>query len=894
MKVFKPIYYSALAVIIVLFLVFTAVDFCGVNAKGYIDTDKAYKHVEDILKEAPTRDLYLDTENRQKTVDYITDYLGNELGLTEISAVTDINNEDIIKTMGVIDKASFVVMETKVTANDLNKWYNEQGKSDYFVSSPDVYLNNIIVYIPAKDEAGKNVNELNSDAVLYITHYDSKSYTPGANNLALVGAMLESVSELKDIKGSNAFVLVFADGGEYDALGAYAFREKFQGFNNVYSRVKAAFAFDSLGSKGALTLIESNDVSSKLASKWASVNKKAFAASVAQSLDLFKDKIFDYDIFTEIPALNFANIDQPTTENMNSDNLANLNKKLLSQTGAAIVKTAQSLADYDLDKLQNGSKSVSFSYLGGTISYGNITSYVLATLLLVFAGVVFVFNNLKKSFSMFDALKGSLVQIMAIIITFLLSVGLYYLFGSILAAMGFVNIHVLSTYLRSNIGMVIGFSFISVALSIAAFLLLKKLFKIRAADAVRGNVIIWTLLSIVLGYAFPSLAYVFMFTAFLELAVILTMILLKDNFKQRHKMDIERLLLFIVPMILTIPITFGASLMLYTVLGLSMYAVIMMFTVSTHGFITPYFNYLQPVFDNLAKKLPMRSVRIARVVTEKVEHKAKKGKFEERTFKKVEIEKRPRTYKNYFGIGVVTVLGLILLFSFTMSGLKYGYNYSGLQNKDYSTKNSLVYVKDATASYWMIDDLDMYNYLYFDLSDYKWDAALRAYKKPVSNLNTEYGDSDLSKGDELAKIDNINTTTQDNSKTFTVSFPNIQSNTKFYYSLEFTNASSISKIRIDTLDNTGARTIKEITVSTTKSKVVIPNLRGQSTITVTGKSMIYSGTVTINAQVSSFENPNLITGDFYGFAEWESLKAVALDKGIQVNVVLKIKTSKAI
>ncbi|HEY8443420.1 MAG TPA: M28 family peptidase [Clostridia bacterium] len=885
MKVLKPIYYSALAVIMILFLIFTAVDFCGVSAKGYIDTDRAYKHVEDILKESPTRDLYLDAQYRQKAVDYITDYL-SELGLTEINAFSD---EDIIKTTGTVDKASFAVMETKVSAEDINDWYAEQGKQDRFVATPDVNLTNVVVYIPTQAEIGKDVSELKSDAVLYIAHYDSKSYSPGANNLAIIGAMLEAIKEIKSINGTNSFVFVFADGGERDALGAYAFREKFQGFNNVYSRVKAAFGFDSLGSKGALTLIESNDVSSKLAAKWAGFNKKAFSASAAQSLDLFKDRIFDYEIFTDIPALNFANVDNPTTENMNSDNLGNLNRKLLSQTGAAIVKSAESLANYKLDKLQNGTKAVNFSFLSGTISYGSVTSYILASLLLAFAIVVFVFNRIKKSFSIFDALKGSLVQILAIIISFLLTSVVYYLVGSLLAAMGFINIHALSTYLRSNIGLIIALSFISVALSMAAFILLKKLFRIRAADAVRGNIIIWTLLGIILGYAEPRLAYVFMFTAFLELAVALSMILLRDKFREKYQKDFERLLLFIVPLILTIPITFGASLMLYTVLGLSMYPLIMMFTVSAHGFITPYFNYLQPVLDKVAKKLPERSVKIERVVTEQVEHKAKKGKFEERVSKKVFIEKRPITYKNSFGITVITLIGVILFLAFSMSGLKYGYNYSGAQNRDYLAKNSLVYVKDDSSSYWMIDDLDMYNYLYFDLNGYKWDSKISAYKKPVSST-----DGDLNKGNELAKLDNITTSIDGFNKTFTVNFPNIQNNTKFYYNLELNNAKTIEKIEITTLDNTGATVTQVITVNTSKDDLVIPNLRGQSVITITGKSMFYTGVLTIEAQVSSYDNPNLITGDFYGFSEWETIKAAAENKNIDVNVVLKVKTTKAI
>ncbi|HEY8389801.1 MAG TPA: M28 family peptidase [Clostridia bacterium] len=894
MKVFKPIYYSSLALLIILFLIFTAVDFCGVNAKGNIDTNEALSHVRKILNEAPTRDIYLDTDNHEKAVNYIANTaLKNDLELQELSTYTVTDNDKINNT-GTVNGSVFSVIETTLKSKDINNWYSEVGISDKYVATAEVNLTNIAVYIPAKDEIGKSVSELTSDTVMYITHYDSKYYSPSANNLAIVGAMIESIRELSDISGNkNSFLFVFADGGEYNALGAYAFREKFIGFNNVYSRVKAAYALDSLGSSGALALLNSTENASKLVSKWAMVNKKAFASSVLDVASKKYDRVFDYNIFKDIPALNFANIGSAETENMVTDNLDNLNSKLLSQTGALIVRTANSLANYDLKKLPS-SGSVNFSFLGGVINYSNIASYVLASILLVLAGVVVVFNAKKKSFSMFDALKGALVQLITLAVVFVVNLAIYYAVGGLLAAMGFVNIHALSTYMRSNIGLIIAFSFISVAISIASYSLLKKIFRTRAADTVRGNILIWTLLSIILGYAVPKIAYIFMFVALLELIVVLVMIFTKDRFKQRFKMDIERILLFIVPLILTIPVTFGASLTLYTILGLNMYPVIMLFTVSTHGFITPYFNYLVPALDSLAKKLPMRTVRIQRVVTEKIEHKAKKGKFEERTIKKVFKEKRPREYKNSFGISVIALIGVIMLFIFSMVGQSYGKNYTSVQADNYSSKTCIVYYKSLSGSFWLIEDLDMYRYISYDLDGYEWDPVLRVYKKAVSNVSKGSRSSDLTRGEELAKLQNITTTTDGNSKTFTVSYTNIQSNSKFHYDLELTNAKNISKVTIKTKDNSGIVVTQEIDVNTSKSTLVINNLKGESTITVTGKNSVYNGTVSINAQVSSYQNSNLETGDFYGFEEWEDIKKVAEDKNIFVYVVLRIQSSQSI
>lgn len=902
MKIFKPIYYTSLLVIAVLFFIFSAIDFSGINARSYIDTTKAYALTQEILEDAPTRDMYLDTTNHEDAVDKITDVLSTDMELQQISTY-QATDEDNVTTLGNISDTTYSVMEIELTAEEINDWYGELNIDQKYTASPNIKLTNIIVYIPAANEiSGGEITQdkLTSDTIMYMTHYDSLSYTSSANNVALVGTMLESVREIKDYSNNkNSYLIVFADGGAYNALGAYAFREKFAGYNNVYSRVKAGISFDSLGANGALTLYESTNNASKLVSKWAQINKRAYASSVIDVAEGSLDRVFDYDIFSGIPALNFVNIADISSENMKIDNADNINKKLISQTGAIIVNTAQVLGLYDLDKLSNGTESVNFSYLGGIISYNNLASYILASILILLAGLVIVFNIKKKSFAFGNTVKGAGVQILALIITAVLNFGLYYAIGGLLAAMGYINIHALSSLAYSSIGLIIAFSIVSIAFSIGVYSILKKIFRISAADTIRGNIMLWVLAGIVLGYAVPKLAFAFIIMSILQLVVVLVMMFVSDSFKVKYHKDFERLLLFAVPLILTLPLIYGAIMSLSAILGAASYPLIMLIAVNAFGFLTPYFNYLVPVLDAVAKKLPSRNVRIEKTVVEKIEHKAKKGKFEERKIRKVVKEQRPRVYKNYFGISVIIIAGIIIMFvvsivDFAVTNKNYGHNYSGtLYASEFETKNSLVYQKTSAGSYWVIDDLDMYRFVINDLEDYKWDAVLRAYKKDVSALPNNNLLSDVTRGDELTAMNNITASTNGNSKTFTVNFNNIYSNTRFSYDVELTNASTITKVTVKTYDNRGVNVTEEIEVNTANSTLILPNLKSISTITVEGKSNVYSGTVNINAIVNSYQNPNLIT-NFFGFSEWETVREIADKKGLDINIVLKIENSQTI
>lgn len=68
----------------------------------------------------------------------------------------------------------------------------------------------------------------------------------------------------------------------------------------------------------------------------------------------------------------------------------------------------------------------------------------------------------------------------------------------------------------------------------------------------------------------------------------------------------------------------------------------------------PYADYLKRPLGKLAAALPMRTIRVERVVTEKIEDAAKKGKFTGSNSCQSVQEKVTRTYSNALGITLVS------------------------------------------------------------------------------------------------------------------------------------------------------------------------------------------------------------------------------------------------
>jgi hypothetical protein len=223
--------------------------------------------------------------------------------------------------------------------------------------------------------------------------------------------------------------------------------------------------------------------------------------------------------------------------------------------------------------------------------------------------------------------------------------------------------------------------------------------------------------------------------------------LLKNRFKQKFGYDIERLFLYVWPVIICMPIflsTIYLSLKFSSIIMLPVFA--LMFSL-VFGMILPFADYLKPVFDRAAKKLPPRIVRYEKMVTEMVEDRAKKGKFTEVTSKKVIKEKVKWNYKNRFGVAAVSLIAAVLMtLSISFAG---GFNSKIVSNRvtpdNYQYSGSLAYVYDTTGgsadTYFEIKDRQAYNYIQNAISGFEWNDGLSAYKKSavVNNVIDQAG-----------------------------------------------------------------------------------------------------------------------------------------------------------
>ncbi|MDE5592607.1 MAG: hypothetical protein K2I75_01590, partial [Clostridiales bacterium] len=193
----------------------------------------------------------------------------------------------------------------------------------------------------------------------------------------------------------------------------------------------------------------------------------------------------------------------------------------------------------------------------------------------------------------------------------------------------------------------------------------------------------------------------------------------------------------VIPAALCLPLVMPTITALAGILPLVLLPVLFTLFTAVLGVGVPYLDRSQPILDKLAKKLPKRTIRVERVVTEKVEDRAKKGKFTEKTFKRVEKEKVAVNYKNYFGISVVAVLGIVIaLFSggFGVNFNKTLTNYFTYDNAIYN--DSIVYELTDGEQKVVVGDLMAYKFMRYHISDLEWEGEKNRYSKTVNyNIN---------------------------------------------------------------------------------------------------------------------------------------------------------------
>lgn len=725
MKMFKRIYYPIMAVLLTLMMVFGFVDASAGGFTNKVSADflsNADKHISEIA--SSNRSSYNPNE-LSDTSDYIINYLKDYVALVD-SKVENGMNQASYKTADSV-KIPSMVLQTAIISEDTMK----EMDSDVIAVSKEV--NNIIVSIPGTN----TLSGSNGEVVLMMAHYDSMPQSAGANDNAIaVSTMMETIRAI--IEGTteytNDLVFVFTDAKEEGSYGAYAFKNQFKGFDDIYSRVKLGGNFDSMGVSGTLSMYQTTKNNSNLTAKYSSINDGAFTSSVLNLLS--KGKTSDLSIMGDLPGLSFGCIGGADKHHTALDNIKNIDKGVIKQQADMMNKFVGTFGSSDLNKLTSSSSAVFFSYLDiGTIWYPMFVSFILGGIIIGLMVAIILFNKKHKAFKWGRLGGGVAVQLLTILGTVVVGFVSYFLFALILSAFGVIPVTAIASITYSNIALVIGSIIFSIAFAFMFYILLKRAIGVSASDVVRGNAVIWAVAGAILSFALPSVAYLFSFVAILSLVVMLVSTILKQKFKAKYSMDIERLFLYVWPIVICMPIILPIITIFCAAMPAMMIPVFMGGIVAMFGFIAPYFDYLKPVLDKVMKKMPKRTIRVERVVTERIEDKAKKGKFTEVTGKKVFNEKIEWGYLNRVGIAVIAVVASVMIIFSTAFGGSFSQGITGIPTYENSIyDDSIVYVWDNTTNSSTIEVHDhmAYKYISRAVSGLKWDNEKKAYTKPYT------------------------------------------------------------------------------------------------------------------------------------------------------------------
>lgn len=769
----KKIYYPILAGVFVLALIFgfisSSVSFGAKADNDFVEKVRVHAEVMETVHNSyePTSQTSVRT--------YIKDALvGGEFSNPRGKAT------DGYATT-TIDGLTYVAQELTLGDETLSAIPTEEGEMYYAVKT----LTNIIVAIPGKTVTAEDGSEsyANPEVVLFMANYDSAAGSQSGTEAIQAAAMLQTILELaadyeKGIIPDRTLLFVFTDAEHEGALGAYAFKNQFKGFDGIVDKITLTVNFGATGT-GALSV----------ASEGISVaGVKANASGLLDAIGGVNQEHTDYNVFDTAKINVFFGGNQAYI-NTARDTVENVSDSKIKAIGGAM-KSLASAYGYDGKEIKEANAVGAFSYLGLAFSYSPVVSYVLggvAAALLIFAVYMLVRKGGYKG-----VVSGVIAQLVAVVATVVILFACYFVLALMLAGFGVVPIHALTSVTYTNVGLFISAMLLALVAYIGSFLLVRRFYKIEASKVVRGGALWLMLLGIVMAFVMPSAALPFAITAILEGAVLVLNVVFSDKFKAKYGMGIERLFGYTIPLIAltpaVVPVLIGAS------YALSAVYLPIILAVAVLGFsvIAPYFLALRPMFEKAVSKLPKHTIRVERVVTERVEG-AKKGRFEERTTKKVVKEKVQWEYHNRYGVAILAVFAAFLIVMFAVCPKQhFSTNIVDTYSYREAVKNdSIVYAwqqVDSSSATQTLRVYDQVAYKYFGMinNDYTWNANEQAYEKSFSGSTEAL----------LGTISPINVSFSSDSKTLT--FDTYDSGAGSFIDITLTNVANVTKLVIST------------------------------------------------------------------------------------------------
>ncbi|MDR2202593.1 MAG: M28 family peptidase [Clostridiales bacterium] len=739
MKTFTKIYYPVLAVFFALMFAFAFADAYGGGAKNGFDAE-FYPNADEHLKTlaAEGRNVY-NAPHLIASRGYILNYLANfseprDEGMNAVDGEDGMNDAEIYAPSDGVPKPTTAV-QTAIVSQETQKRISSLKGGVYAVEKT---VNNIILYVPGSVTRGGGAG----DAVLLTAHYDSVK-NGAMDNASSVSAMLETARYIVEggAEYKNDLLFAFTDAEEEGMFGAYALMYQFKGFNNAVSRVKFAANFDSLGNAGSLLMFQSTPGYPKLISTYRKLNGGTFTSSIADTVYNSMSNFTDFEAFGDVPALNFANVGGTAVYHTDDDNAGNASRRVIKEQATMMYKLCDFYGGYDLNNLTaKGGGSVFFSYFDiTTVSYPFAVAYAVGGVMLALVAAIVVLNRRKKAFAWRRAGAGAFVQALTLAATVAALYAAYFLINLTLALFGVIPVRAIGGIRYANPAIITGALLMAGALAAMFYIVFKRAFAVKATDVVRGNALLFALFAVALSFAAPALSYIFAVPALLQLCVMLLYVLFKQKYRQKFSRDFERLFLYTVPVILSLPLVIPVVVIAAAALSSAMLPVITVLFLLAAGTILPHADKLKPALDVLAKRLPAKKVRYESTVTEPVEDKAKKGKFTMQTFKRVEVQKTPWNYKNRFGIALVCVIAALTVIFGSSFGPSFNANIYGPRNvNNLVYDNSVVYVWEndsaGTATKTVeIHDLTAYKYFAEHVRGYKWNGGKKAYVKEYNN-----------------------------------------------------------------------------------------------------------------------------------------------------------------
>ena len=737
-KVFKRIYYPVLFVLAA--VLFALGIFCAMKTDSASEFSKDRRaavntHITTITGYGARNDSQPDAVT--STSDYIRSAVRSNGSAVKYHS-TDYPDSDGLNSRANYIEENGVPKPTVVSqsARILPSTAEEIGDA-YYVDRTVV---NVIVAIPGTDTIAKYADKENDlvsygDVIMFTAHYDSSAVGDGAvENAASVANMIELIKQLteRETPQKNDFVFVFTAGEEEGAVGAFAFARQFKAFNDIYSRVKLAFNFDAKGDAGFVGMSEMNgDVT--VASAYANVAGKSYASSIYTAVSGVNAKASDFDVYDKIASMNFTTLPDDKTGTA-FDTKDNLSDETVNAIGNMMLK----VADYFGDKNIGGYKADGrvaagfFNYLGGNVWYANYVAYIVAAIIILLIAAVTAVAVKFKTVDLIKAAFGAAVHAITVAATLACSYAIFFIVALVLCGFEVINFHAIGSVVYGSVGALVFSVILTLAISAMFYGALKKAFSVRAIDVVRGGALVSALAAIVFCFVLPGVSYIFSIVAVLQMTIMLVNALLGNKFKAKFGFDIERLFLYVVPVILMLPVLGGELWLVHSTTAAILLPLYLIVVTLYGGAIMPFADYftkaIKAAFTKKEKTAADQAVSVATVSVDAKAEKTANAKTKKTT--------GAFNYTTAFGAGVVACLSAVAVTLFSAFGGGFGSGISSDFNYyDELYKDAIVYVADGTNNSIEVRDLDAYKYVARHLDGFKWDGERNAYVK-TENVGT--------------------------------------------------------------------------------------------------------------------------------------------------------------